>query len=65
VHGFGGSQYKRRGCKSADLVVVKADIETTSDKVPNAKAIALERWIDTVVVAYDHIVKTTGKGRRL
>ena len=49
--------------KSAELVVVKADIFTKTDKVPDANALAPERWIDALAMVYDDIDKNTKRGK--
>ena len=41
--------------KNAALVVVKADRYTKTDKVPDATALAPERWIDALAEVYDDI----------
>lgn len=55
---------KRDGvAKQATLTVVKADIETNTDKVPNANAFGAERWIDALAKTYDDVIKNNLKGK--
>lgn len=49
--------------KQATLTVVKADIFTNTDKVPDASAIAAERWIDALGETYDDIIRNNLKGK--
>lgn len=49
--------------KNADLTVVKADIFTSGPKVPDANAIAPERWLDALGQVYDDIEKNTLNGK--
>lgn len=49
--------------KNSNLVVVKADVQSTGPKIPSADAIAPERWIDALAETYDHIDRNSLKGK--
>lgn len=49
--------------KRADLTVVKADVFTKGEKVPDPNAIAPERWLDGLSEVYDDIVRNNMNGK--
>ncbi|KAG8526365.1 uncharacterized protein KY384_000358 [Bacidia gigantensis] len=49
--------------KKAVLTMVRADTHTSTDKIPDGTAISPERWIDSLAITYDDIVKNNLKGK--
>lgn len=49
--------------KHADITVVRADVITKTDQVPDPDAIAPERWLDGLAEVYDDIIANNMNGK--